>query len=69
MINDDPLDLTALNLAALDDSALLSLRARMRAELEGLPPNSTARAALVSVYDESTQEVDNRARKAWTRRS
>jgi hypothetical protein len=51
----------------LDDSALLSMRARMRAELERLPPNSAARTALISVYDASTEEVTDRARKAWTR--
>jgi len=51
----------------LDDSALLSMRARMRAELELLPENSAARAALIRVYDVSTEEVTDRARKAWTR--
>jgi hypothetical protein len=51
----------------LDDSALLSMRAQMRAELERLPANSAARAALIRVYDASTEEVTHRARKAWTR--
>jgi hypothetical protein len=51
----------------LDDSALLSLRARMRAELEELPANSAARTALLRIYDASTEEVTDRARKAWTR--
>jgi hypothetical protein len=51
----------------IDDSALLSMRAEMRAELERLPANSTARAALIRVYDASTEEVTERARKAWTR--
>jgi hypothetical protein len=51
----------------LDDSALLSMRARMRAELEQLPPNSAARTALIRVYDVSTEEVTERARKAWTK--
>jgi predicted nucleic acid-binding Zn-ribbon protein len=32
-----------------------------------LPQNSTARAALIRVYDASTEEVTNRARKAWAR--
>ena len=51
----------------LDDSALLSLRAQMRTELERLPPNSVAWAALVDTYDVSTQEVNERARRAWTK--
>ncbi len=51
----------------LDDSALLSMRARMRAELERMPENSPARAALIRVYDASTEEVNERARKAWSR--
>ena len=50
--------------AKLDDSALLSRRAEMRAELERLPPASPAHTAL---YDTSTQEVDVRARRAWAR--
>jgi hypothetical protein len=49
----------------LDDSALLSRRAEMRAELERLPPASPAHTALTAVYDKSTQEVDVRARRAW----
>ena len=51
----------------LDDTALLSMRAQMRAELEELPENSPARAALIRVYDVSTEEVTERARKAWAR--
>ncbi len=51
----------------LDDSALLSRRAEMRAELERLPPGSAERAALAALYDQSTQEVDARAAKAWAR--
>ena len=50
----------------LDDSALLSRRAEMRAQLERLPPASPGYAALSSLYDESTAEVDDRARKAWS---
>lgn len=52
--------------ANMDDSALLSRRAEMRAELERLPPASPARAALAALYDESTEEVNDRARKAWS---
>lgn len=52
-----------------DDSALLSLRAKMRAELERLPPGSPGHAALKALYDQSTQEVNDRARKAWSRAS
>lgn len=51
----------------LDDSALLSWRAEMRAELERLPPGSAAHTALNALYDESTYEVDDRARRAWSR--
>jgi hypothetical protein len=53
----------------LDDSALLSLRAEMRAELERLPPGSPGHTALTALYDKTTEEVDNRARRAWTRTS
>jgi hypothetical protein len=51
----------------LDDSALLSWRAEMRANLERLPVASAAHNALTALYDESTQEVDARARRAWSR--
>jgi hypothetical protein len=51
----------------LDDSALISRRAEMRAELERLPPASPAHAALTAVYDKSTQEIDVRACRAWAR--
>jgi hypothetical protein len=50
----------------LDDSALLSRRAEMRAQLERLPPASPGYAALSALHDESTEEVDDRARKAWS---
>jgi hypothetical protein len=53
--------------AKLDDSALISRRAEMRAELERLPPVSPAHTALTAVYDKSTQEIDVRARRAWAR--
>jgi len=53
----------------MDDSALLSMRAVMRAEMERLPPASPDRAALAALYDKTTVEVDDRARKAWTRAS
>jgi hypothetical protein len=52
--------------ARLDDSALLSMRAEMRAELERLPPGSTDHAKLTVLYDKTTEEVDDRARRAWT---
>ncbi|MGH3245677.1 MAG: hypothetical protein ACRDOI_05600 [Trebonia sp.] len=51
----------------LDDSALLSRRAEMRAELERLPPASPGHAALAALYDLSTTEVNERARQAWAR--
>jgi hypothetical protein len=50
----------------LDDSALLSWRAEMRADLERLPPGSPGHAALAALYDKSTEEVDDRARRAWS---
>jgi hypothetical protein len=53
----------------LDDSALLSRRAEMRAELERLPPASPGHAALAALYDRSTHEVNDRARRAWSRQS
>jgi hypothetical protein len=53
----------------MDDSALLSMRAGMRTELERLPPASPDHAALTALYDKTTVEVDDRARRAWTRAS
>jgi hypothetical protein len=53
----------------MDDSALLAMRAGMRAELERLPPASSAHAALTVLYDKTTGEVEDRARRAWTRAS
>ncbi len=50
----------------LDDSALLARRAQMRAELERLPPASLNYAVLAALYDRSTEEIDDRARKAWS---
>lgn len=51
--------------ATLNDSALLAIRSRMRAELEHLPPHSPTHAALSARYDLSTLEVNDRARQAW----
>jgi hypothetical protein len=51
----------------LDDSALLSRRAEMRAELERLPTASADHVALAALYDRSTEEVNARAAKAWAR--
>jgi hypothetical protein len=53
----------------LDDSALLARRAEMRAELERLPSASPGHATLAALYDKSTAEVDDRARRAWSRPS
>lgn len=55
--------------ARLDDSALLARRAEMRAELERLPPASPGHATLTALYDQSTEEVNDRARKAWSKAS
>ena len=51
----------------LNDSALLSRRSEMRAELERLPPGSLGHVVLAALYDRSTQEIDDRARRAWAR--
>ncbi len=51
----------------LDDSALLSRRAEMRDELERLPALSLDHAVLTMLYDQSTIEVNERARKAWSK--
>jgi hypothetical protein len=51
----------------LDDSALLSRRAEMRDELERLPASSFEYAVLTMRYDQSTIEVTERARKAWSK--
>lgn len=45
---------------------LLKWRAEARKELERLPPGSTDHAALTCLYDNSTAEIDNRARRAWS---
>lgn len=50
-----------------DDTALLSLRERMRAELGRLAPHSATHAELSARYDLSTAEVNERARAAWAR--
>lgn len=53
--------------AALDDPALFSWREDTRAELERLPPGSPDYAALTARYDQSTEEIDVRARAAWAK--
>jgi hypothetical protein len=63
-MTDDTPDFTQL-----DDSALISRRALMRAELERLPPHSAGHDALSRAYDASTGEINARARAAWTRAS
>lgn len=65
MDDDDGADITADDFAALDDTALLDWRAEVRAELERLSPGSAEYAALTARYDESTAEVNDRAREAW----
>jgi hypothetical protein len=59
---EEPLDFTQL-----DDTALLSTREQMRAELQRLPPHSADHTALAAQYDASLDELVERARKAWTR--
>lgn len=63
-MTDDTPDFTQL-----DDSALISRRAEMRAELERLPPHSADHDALSRAYDASTEEIDDRARMTWTHAS
>jgi hypothetical protein len=63
-MNEDTPDFTRL-----DDSALLSIRAQMRAELERLPPGSAGRAALTAQLEASLDELVERARRAWTHAS
>jgi hypothetical protein len=41
----------------------------MRAELERLPSASVGHAVLSALYDQSTEEVNDRARRAWSRTS
>jgi hypothetical protein len=53
----------------LDDTALLSTREQMRAELQRLSPHSAAHAALAARYDASLDELVERARNAWARSS
>ena len=48
----------------LDDSALISRRAQLRAELERLTPGTPGHAALAALYERSTEEIDDRARQA-----
>ncbi len=64
-VNADELSANDFDFAALDDSALLTWRAKVRAELERLPPHSPGHAELAARYDQSTGEVDDRARRAW----
>jgi hypothetical protein len=51
----------------LDDSALISRRAELRAELERLTPGSPGYGELTALYERSTEEIDDRARQAWSR--
>jgi hypothetical protein len=60
----DPPDFTAI-----DDSALITWREDSRAELERLPPFSPDHAALSALLDQSSTELVERARKAWTKAS
>ena len=51
----------------MDDSALLGWRAEARARLERLTPGSRVYVAQTVRYDRSTEEVNERARRAWAR--
>ena len=50
----------------LDDPALISERARLRADLEHMSPPSDAWRSIKLLLDAATQEIDHRARQAWT---
>jgi hypothetical protein len=51
----------------LNDSALISMREKMRGELERLPPHSPGHAELAARYDLTTAEINDGARAAWSR--
>ena len=53
--------------SAMTDSALLERRAEMRAQLALLSPQSPEHLRLTFLYDVSTEEVNERARAAWSR--
>jgi hypothetical protein len=61
MSSEDP------HFSQLDDTALISLREQMRAELERLPAHSAGHAELTARYDQTTIEMTERARAAWSR--
>lgn len=54
-----------IDFGRLDDTALLTVREQMRAELRMLPPDSPGHAKLSARYEVSTAEVNERARAAW----
>jgi hypothetical protein len=64
-VNAHELSPMSSSFTALDDSALITWRAEARAELERLPPHSPGHAELATQYDQSTLEIDDRARRAW----
>jgi uncharacterized protein YicC (UPF0701 family) len=66
-VKNDDISVSTDEFAVLDDAALLSWRADARAELERLAPHSAGHAELAARYDLSTREVDDRARRAWSR--
>jgi hypothetical protein len=53
--------------SAMTDSALLERRAEMRQQLALLSPQSPEHLRLTFLYDVSTEEVNERARAAWSR--
>lgn len=50
----------------MSDPELISERARIRAELEQLPRESEDWRSLAVLYSAATQELDDRARLAWS---
>jgi len=66
-VKNDDSSVSTDDFAALDDAALLSWRAEARAELERLAPRCPGHTELAARYDRSTREVNDRARRAWSR--
>lgn len=62
-------DAMHVDFTRFDDSGLLDWRAGARRELEHLSPASPLHAALTALYDESTSEVTERARRTWSQPS
>ena len=56
---------TAADYARLADPDLFDERRHLREKLAGLPASHPGRAPLTATLDALTDELDNRARRAW----